>query len=71
MEEQLTQQPLTQTKHRKPLPTLLPSFEHVAPIWQLSVGSYRVFYDVDQPARVVFIRAVRLKLAHTTTEDIV
>ena len=70
VEEQLVRQPVRQTKHRKPLPTLVPSFEHVPPVWQLSVGSYRVFYDVDEEAKVVFVRAVRRKPPHATTEDI-
>jgi mRNA-degrading endonuclease RelE of RelBE toxin-antitoxin system len=70
VEEQLPHQALVPTKHRKPMPTLVPSFEHVPPVWQLSVGDYRIFYDVDEVANTVFIRAVLEKPPHSTTEDI-
>ena len=49
---------------------LIPPWEHVEPIWELSVGEYRVFYDVDEAAMVVNIRAIRRKPAHRTTEEI-
>ena len=61
-----------ETKHRKrldlsrlqmPLP-----FEHQPPVWQLSVGSWRVFYDVA--GETVFVRALRFKVAHKITEEI-
>jgi hypothetical protein len=34
------------------------------------VGSYRVFYDVDETVRIVYVRAVREKPPHADTEDI-
>jgi mRNA-degrading endonuclease RelE of RelBE toxin-antitoxin system len=36
----------------------------------LRVGDYRVFYDVQETKRVVYIRAVRLKPQGLQTEDI-
>jgi len=40
------------------------------PVWQLRVGEYRVFYDVDREEMAVYVRAVRLKPPHKTTEEI-
>jgi len=54
----------------EPLSGLLPSWEHVPPIWELRVDEYRVFYDVDEKAAGVVIRAIRHKPAHVTTEEI-
>jgi len=42
----------------------------VVPIWELRVGEFRVFYDVDEEAQTVFVRAVRHKPPHKTTEEI-
>jgi mRNA-degrading endonuclease RelE of RelBE toxin-antitoxin system len=42
----------------------------VAPIWELRVGDYRVFYDVSAAESVVYVRAVRRKRRGTKTEDI-
>ena len=70
IQRKLTQEPTRPTKHVKQLRKLLPPFEHAPPIWQLRIGDYRVFYDVDDARRVVFVRAVRRKPPHTTTEQI-
>ena len=70
IEEQLLHQPTQPTRNRKPLPGLEPPWEHVEPIWELRVGEYRVFYDVDENAGLVNIRAVRHKPPHKTTEEI-
>ena len=40
------------------------------PIWELRVGAYRVFYDVDEDLNVVYVRAVREKPPDKRTEDI-
>ena len=45
---QLSQQPSNQTRNRKPLIGLIPPWEHIAPVWELRIGDYRVFYDVDE-----------------------
>lgn len=66
----LGHEPTRRTKHVKQLRKLSPPFEHVPPIWQLRIGDHRVFYDVDEVGRVVFVRAVRHKPPHTTTEQI-
>jgi mRNA-degrading endonuclease RelE of RelBE toxin-antitoxin system len=71
IDQELAHQPTTETRNRKLLVGLAPSFEHVPPIWQLRVGDYRVFYDVDEQRQVVSIRAIREKPPHVTTEDIV
>lgn len=40
------------------------------PVWELRVGEYRVFYDVDEATAIVYIRAIRHKPPHKTTEEI-
>lgn len=55
IENQLTTEPLTATRNRKPLrPNDLSS-------WETRVGSHRVFYDVDESAQKVLIKAVGYK----------
>jgi mRNA-degrading endonuclease RelE of RelBE toxin-antitoxin system len=56
------------SRNRKPLPGLSPSFARVAPVWELRVGDYRVFYDIEQEERAVCVRAVRFKGQSTTEE---
>ncbi len=70
IEEQLRHQPTVQTRRRKELMNLSPSFEHSSPVWELRVGTFLVFYDVDEIARIVFVRAVRRKRPQQTTEEI-
>ena len=48
----------------------VPGFAHDPPVWELRVGDFRVFYDVDEEAEVVNVRAVREKAHGQTTEDI-
>jgi mRNA-degrading endonuclease RelE of RelBE toxin-antitoxin system len=50
--EQLTHQPHVETKNRKPLRDNL-----LAP-WELRVGKYGVFYEVDDTARMVSIVSI-------------
>lgn len=71
IDKQLTHEPAVMTKNRKSLPTLQPEFEHEPPVWELRVGEYRVYYDVNEKAKSVVIRGVRRKPPHTTTEQIV
>ena len=71
IEIQLSHEPNRQTRNRKILVGLVPPWEHVPPVWELRIGEYRVFYDVDEDARSVMIRAVRRKTPHQTTEEIV
>ena len=70
IEEQLTHEPETATRNRKLLENLTPPWQTVAPIWELRVGEYRVFYDVSAAESVVYVRAVRKKPPGTKTGDI-
>jgi mRNA-degrading endonuclease RelE of RelBE toxin-antitoxin system len=56
VETQLTSEPLTETRNRKPLRP-----NPVAP-WELRVGKMRVFYDVSEgPRQTVRVLAVGVK----------
>lgn len=70
IEKQLSYEPTTRTRSRKLLHSLVPEFEAVPPIWQLRVGEYRVFYDVNEESRIVFVRAIRRKPSGKRTEEI-
>ena len=59
--DRLAYQPTVATRNRKQLDTLVPNFEHMPPIWELRLNDYRVFYDVDEDNRIVYVRAVRRK----------
>lgn len=52
IEEQLTWQPILETRNRKPL-----RYNEMSQ-WELRIGKYRVFYDVDMAANSVTIKAV-------------
>lgn len=69
VEEQLSLEPTVQTRNRKVLVNLIPPFETVPPVWELRVGDFRIFYDVDEEDQVVAVRAVRRKPLHKTTEE--
>ncbi|MBI2181152.1 MAG: type II toxin-antitoxin system RelE/ParE family toxin [Deltaproteobacteria bacterium] len=70
IEEQLTYEPETATRNRKLLENLSPPWQTVAPIWELRVGEYRIFYDVSSTESVVYVRAVRKKPRGSKTENI-
>lgn len=70
IEAQLTHAPTVSTKRRKLLRNLTPPFDAIPPIWQLRVGTFRVFYDVEEVAHRVYVRAIRRKAAHQQTEEI-
>ena len=70
IQRRLRHEPTRRTKHVKQLRKIVLPFEHVPPIWQLRIGDHRAFYDVDEAKRVVFVRAVRRKPPHATTEEI-
>ena len=55
VDEQLTHEPTVPTRKRK---LLRPN--SIAP-WELRLGSVRVFYDVQEPDRLVKIAAVGIK----------
>jgi mRNA-degrading endonuclease RelE of RelBE toxin-antitoxin system len=71
IDEQLTNTPANETRNRKVLTGLQPQFEHDPPVWELRVGEYRVYYDVNEESKTVSVRAVRLKPPHKTTEEII
>jgi mRNA-degrading endonuclease RelE of RelBE toxin-antitoxin system len=70
IEKQLTHEPIRETKHKKILIGLIPPWEYEEPIWELRVGEHRIFYDVDENAGRVAVRAIRRKPPHKTTEEI-
>jgi len=70
IETQLVDTPMVRTRNRKPLVNLIPPWTTELPIWELRVGAYRVFYDVAEAERVVYVRAVRKKPPGMTTEEI-
>ena len=70
IESRLVDTPMVRTRNRKPLANLIPPWTAELPIWELRVGAYRVFYDVSEEEKVVYVRAVRRKPADTTTEEI-
>jgi mRNA-degrading endonuclease RelE of RelBE toxin-antitoxin system len=59
VEEQLTRQPGVPTRHRKLLR------ENPLADWELRVGEYRVFYDIDDEPGTVTILAIGVK-SHNT-----
>ncbi len=70
IDEQLLHRPAVPARNRKLLENLQPTFECEPPVWELRVGSYRVFYDVDEGSQTVYVRAVRDKPPQATTEEI-
>jgi mRNA-degrading endonuclease RelE of RelBE toxin-antitoxin system len=70
IDQQLVHAPVTETRNRKKLVGFQPDFDHDDPVWELRVGQYRVYYDVNQEANVVVVRAIREKPPHMTTEQI-
>ena len=70
IKKQLSFKPSTPTKNRKILINILPPWDAIPPIWELRIGKYRVFYDVDENKKIVYIRAVREKPHGKLTEDI-
>ena len=69
IEKMLMHEPSVETRNRKQLVSLVPPFEAVLPIWELRIRDYRVFYDVSEEERMVYVRA-RRKPAHRSTGEI-
>jgi len=65
---QLAETPGAAGRHRKVLRDVRPSWDHVPPLWQLRVGDFRVFYDVDDRNERVYVRRVIRKGTRTTGE---
>lgn len=70
IDQQLAHQPAQGTRNKKILRGLAPPWEHADPVWELRVGEYRVFYDVDEAAMNVIVRAIRRKPPHKMTEEV-
>lgn len=70
IEAHLQDTPLVANRNRKPLASLIPPWTGELPVWELRVGSHRVFYDVSEVGNVVYVRAVRKKPANMTTREI-
>jgi mRNA-degrading endonuclease RelE of RelBE toxin-antitoxin system len=68
VEEKLRLEPAKQDRRRKVLVGLVPPWDQVRPVWQLRVGEFRVFYDVDEEQAAVIVRAVRRKGRKMTEE---
>jgi mRNA-degrading endonuclease RelE of RelBE toxin-antitoxin system len=68
---QLANQPNVETRNRKRLGEgLTADFEFVPPLWELRVGEFRVFYEVDEAANRVTVHAVREKPPGMTTAEV-
>ena len=70
IEEQLPHEPDKETRNRKRLIGLKTPWSFVCESWELRIGELRVFYDINAGGKIVTVRAVRRKLPHQTTEDI-
>lgn len=70
IEVQLRHEATGQTRNRKIVVGLVPPWEHVDAVWELRIGEYRVFYDVDEAESTVIVRAIRHKPPHKGTEEI-
>lgn len=69
VDEQLRVYPTTPSARRKPLEEVSPPWEPARPpVWQLRVGDFRVFYEVEEELHEVAVRAVRRKGRKTTAE---
>jgi mRNA-degrading endonuclease RelE of RelBE toxin-antitoxin system len=69
VDTQLAHEPTIETKNRKVLISFQPNFEHEVPVWELRVGQYRVYYDVNEESKTVTVRAIREKPPDMTTEQ--
>ncbi|MBI4248820.1 MAG: type II toxin-antitoxin system RelE/ParE family toxin [Elusimicrobia bacterium] len=70
IEMQLGHEPTLPTRNRKLLINLVPPWEAEPPIWELRIEEFRIFYDVSEEEKAVYVRAVRRKPAGQSTEDI-
>lgn len=70
IDEHLQYEPTTATRRRKPLDVTEASFTFDPPLWELRIGNFGVFYDVDEKGKIVFVRAVREKPPHAISEEV-
>ncbi len=53
--DQLSYEPTTPTRNRKEMRS------NLLAIWELRIGNFRVYYDVDEEESIVDIRAIGIK----------
>jgi mRNA-degrading endonuclease RelE of RelBE toxin-antitoxin system len=63
IDEQLKHNPATVTRAKKTIMGLRPPWQFEEPIWQLRVGEFRVFYDVNQELELVLCQSQKFGLA--------
>lgn len=71
IDAQLAFQPTIPTRRRKVLANFIPPWEHRIPVWELRIGDFRVYYDVEDGTSRVIVRAIRRKPPHRTTSEFV
>lgn len=71
IETQLKDQPNVETRNRKNLGDgMTADFEYVPPLWELRVGEYRAFYEINEVNHLVIVHAVRKKPPDKTTAEV-
>ena len=71
IEQQLSDQPNVETRNRKCLgDAMTADFEYVPPLWELRIGEYRAFYEVDGAMLVVVVHAIRKKPPDKSTAEV-
>jgi mRNA-degrading endonuclease RelE of RelBE toxin-antitoxin system len=68
IERQLSETPRSPSRNRKELAGVVPPWNQIRTVWELRVGDYRVFYDVDVERAVVIVQAVRRNGRRRTQE---
>lgn len=70
LKEELTHQPDTKTRNKKPLLSADIPWETTGVVWEHRIGEFRAFYEVDRDDNVVLVGAVRHKPPHKTTGEV-
>jgi mRNA-degrading endonuclease RelE of RelBE toxin-antitoxin system len=68
VDAQLIKESMKPRRRKKLLAGLNPPWDAIRPVWQLRIGDFRVFYDVDEDRQAVIVRAIRRKGTKTTGE---
>jgi mRNA-degrading endonuclease RelE of RelBE toxin-antitoxin system len=70
IEAKLKLEPGVETRDRKCLGSESANFDYMPPLWELRVGEFRIFYEVDVDDRLVYVLAVRRKPSSKTTSEV-